>query len=250
MNCQEFERTIIDLGFDHLTEAPTLARALAHAESCARCAARLNRERRMTAGLQAVAVGEATINAPEGVRSALRAAFDEQRAAAAPPAGLLRFARHKPLWGMAAAAMLLLSTVTTALWLRQSRAKVDNAPANVISRPTSQSPPGKSPEVLGDPQWVSGTQSSTVARSDVTRGRRRKPRVKEGADNAGELFPLTFVAKSGSEEFVQTVRIEISRSTLLSMGLPVNIDRGEGLIKADMIIGEDGVARALRIINN
>jgi hypothetical protein len=46
------------------------------------------------------------------------------------------------------------------------------------------------------------------------------------------------------------VRIEISRSMLLSMGLPVNIDRGEGLIKADIIIGEDGVARAVRIINN
>jgi hypothetical protein len=249
MNCQEFERTIIDLGCDHLMEAPTPARALAHAESCARCAARLNRERRMTAGLQAVAVEEAAINAPEGVRSALRAAFDEQRAAAASPAGLLRFARYKPLWGMAAA-MLLVSTVTIALWPRGQRAKVDNAPADLIRRPTSQSPPGKSPEALSDPRRASGTQSSTVARSDVTRGRRRKPRVTEGADNAGELFPLTFVAKSSSTEFVQTVRIEISRSMLLSMGLPVNIDRGEGPIKADIIIGEDGVARAVRIINN
>jgi hypothetical protein len=81
MNCQEFERTIIDLGCDRLMEAPTPARALAHVESCARCAARLNRERRMTARLQAVAVEEAAINAPEGVRSALRAAFDEQRTA-------------------------------------------------------------------------------------------------------------------------------------------------------------------------
>ena len=250
MNCQEFERTTIDLGCDHLMEAPTAARALAHAKSCARCAARLNRERRITAGLQAVAVEEAAIHAPEGVRSALRAAFDEQRAAAASPAGLLRFARHKPLWGMAAAAMLLLSTATTALWLRGQKAKVDNAPADVIRCPTSQSPPGKSPETLRDPQRASGTQPSTVARSPVTRGRRRAPRVKGGADNAGELFPLTFVAKSDSTEFIQTVRIEITRSMLLSMGLPVNIDRGEGLIKADIIIGEDGVARAVRIINN
>jgi hypothetical protein len=231
-------------------EAPTSARALAHAESCAQCAARLDRERRMTAGLQAVAVEEAAINAPEGVRSLLRAAFDEQRTAAAPTAGLMRFARHKRLWGMAAAAMLLLSTVTTALWLRERKAKVDNAPADVVRRPTSQSPPGKSPEASSDPQRESVTHSPTVARSAVRRGRRRTPRLKEDADNAGELFPLTYVAKSGSSEFVQTVRIEISRSMLLTMGLPVNIDRGEGLIKADIIIGEDGVARAVRIINN
>src|SRR5262249_663239 len=137
---------------------------------------------------------------PEGVRSALRAAFDGQRAAAASPAGLLRFARHKPLWGMAAAAMLLLSTVTIALWPRDQRAKVHNAPADVVRRPASQSPPGKSPEALSDPRRASETHSSTIARSAVTRGRRRTPRVKEGADNAGELFPLTFVAKSGSEE--------------------------------------------------
>jgi hypothetical protein len=151
---------------------------------------------------------------------------------------------------MAAAAMLLVSTVTIALWPREQRPKVDNAPADVSRRPTSQSPPGKSPEASGDPPRAGGTDSSTVARSDVTRGRRRKPRVKEGADNTGEFFPLTFVAKSGSTEFVQTVRIEISRSMLMSMGLPVNIDRGEGPIKADIIIGEDGVARAVRLINN
>src|SRR5262245_10519457 len=250
MNCQEFERTIIDLGCDHLMEAPAPARALAHAESCARCAARLSRERRMTAGLQAFAVEEAAINAPEGVRSALRAAFGEQRAAAATPAGLLRFARHRPLWGMAAAAMLLLSNVTIALWPRDQRAKGDNAPADVSRSTAWQSPPGKSPEALSDPRRASGTHPSTVALSAVTRGRPRTPRVKESADNAGEFFPLTFVAKSGSTEFVRTVRIEISRSTLLSMGLPVNIDRGEGMIKADIIIGEDGVARAVRIINN
>ncbi|HEY6402627.1 MAG TPA: hypothetical protein VI479_14520, partial [Blastocatellia bacterium] len=82
------------------------------------------------------------------------------------------------------------------------------------------------------------------------RGRRRKPQLKEGDRETGELFQLTSVAKSGATEFTQTVRVEISRSTLLTMGLPVNIDRGEGPIKADIIIGEDGVARAVRILSN
>jgi hypothetical protein len=249
MNCQEFERTIIDFGPDHLAPDPAQARALEHVEICAQCAARLNRERRMTAGLQAFAVEESAINAPERVRSTLRAAFDERQATAASPQVLLWFARHKPLWGMVAAAMLLLSTITTALWLREPRAKIDNTPAHVINNPAPQNPPGKPPEELAEAQRASGIHRSKVARPSAGRGRRHTFPVKEGADNAGELFPLTFVAKSGPTEFVQTVRIEISRSTLLSMGLPVNIDRGEGLIKADIIIGEDGVARAVRIIN-
>lgn len=249
MNCQEFERTIIDLGCDHLMEAPKSALALAHAESCAQCAARLNRERRITTGLQAFAVEEAAINAPERVRSALRAAFDKQQSAAVSPAVSPWFARHKPLWGMAAAAMLLLSTVTAALWLREQRAEIDNTPADMVVRPTPQSSPGKLPEAPAKAQRASGTHSSTFARQSANRGQRRTFPVKERADGAGDLFPLTFVAKAGPTEFVQIVRVEISRSTLLSMGLPVNIDRGEGLIKADIIIGEDGVARAVRLIN-
>src|SRR5262245_46583128 len=108
MNCREFERTVIDLGADHLSDAPAPARALAHTESCARCAALLDRELRMTAGLQAVAVEESAINAPERVREALRAAFDrglgQQAPAAAPPAVPLRSARQKSIWRIAAAA--------------------------------------------------------------------------------------------------------------------------------------------------
>jgi hypothetical protein len=249
MNCQEFERTIIDFGRDHLMEASAHARALEHAETCAPCAARLNRERQMTAGLQKLAVEEAAINAPERVRSALRAAFDDQQAAAAALPVLPWSARRKLLWGMTVAAMLLLSTTITALWLREPSVRVDNKHADVIDHPPPQNPLENPPGALVGVQRASVVHSPKVLRPSARGGRRRTPPVKEGADTAGEFFPLTFVAKSGPAEFVQTVRVEISRSMLLSMGLPVNIDRGEGLIKADIIIGEDGVARAVRIIN-
>jgi hypothetical protein len=247
MNCQEFERTIIDFDRDPLVEASAHARALEHAEICAQCAARLDREQRMRAGLQVLAVEEAAIKAPERVRSALRAAFDERQAAAATAPVLLWSAHRKLLWGMAAAAMLLLSTITTALWLREQKPKVDDRQASVINAPTPQPTPGKPPETLAGAQR--GIHSPKAVRPSGRSGRRRTPPVKERVDDPGEFFPLTFVAKSGPAEFVQTVRVEISRSMLLSMGLPVNIDRGEGLIKADIIIGEDGVARAVRIIN-
>jgi hypothetical protein len=203
----------------------------------------------MRAGLQVLAVEEAAIRAPERVRSALRAAFDERQAAAATAPVLLWSAHRKLLWGMAAAAMLLLSTITTALWLRERSAKVGNMPVEVNNHKTLQNHPENPPEALAKGQRASRIHSAKVVRSSARGGRRRTPSVRERADDAGEFFPLTFVAKSGPAEFVQTVRVEISRSMLLSMGLPVNIDRGEGLIKADIIIGEDGVARAVRIIN-
>jgi hypothetical protein len=253
MNCQEFERTIIDLGCDRLTETPASARALAHAESCARCAARLDRELRMAAGLRELAADESAINAPERVGSALRAAFDERRAGAASPAVLPWFARHKPLWRMAAAAMLLLSVGAVALWPRGQKSNAGDRPSDVVNRPTPQALQFKAPEAprkeLVASRGGRETHSSTATRPGAGRLRRPAPLIKNGADGAGQFFPLTFVARSGPAEFVRTVRIEISRSTLMAMGLPVNIDRGEGLIKADVIIGEDGVARAVRLIN-
>src|SRR5262245_65301149 len=131
MNCREFERTIIDFGYEHLMEVPEAAPALAHTETCARCAARLHREQRMTAGLQALALRESSINAPERVRSALRAAFDGQHAAAASPMISRKpvrffFAGNRGLWGLAGAAMLLLLSFSVVLWLRERRSTVPN----------------------------------------------------------------------------------------------------------------------------
>jgi hypothetical protein len=256
MNCREFERTIIDFGYEHLLEVSEAASASAHAKTCEKCAALLNREQRMTAGLRGWAIQEAAINAPDRVRLALRAAFDRQQAAAAsPPVSLsltsLSLARHRWFWGLAAAAMLLLFTVTAVLWLREREAKGSHVPLISDNPSISPTPSVKSPEV--GPQMPELSDShplpSPIKGPSGKQGRRRMAPVEKRVDDAAKLFPLTFVAKSGPAEFVQTVRVEISRSTLLLMGLPINMDRGEGRIKADLIIGEDGVARAVRILN-
>lgn len=44
------------------------------------------------------------------------------------------------------------------------------------------------------------------------------------------------------------VRVELPRSALASFGLPVNADRAEARVKADVLMGEDGMARAIRFV--
>jgi len=245
MNCHEFEQTIIDRDFDHLDDPSTQARVLGHAESCAQCAATLNREQRMTAALQTFAAEESTINAPERIKLALRKSFNEQQAAAASPRTLPGSAHRKLLWRMAAVVVLLLSLISTAIWLRVPDENVDNAPPDL---PENRKPQCSScPVALDEAQKARKNQTALVARpSGRTRGRRSL--LVNTKETAGFL-PLTYVAKPGPTEFVQTVRVVVSRSTLLTMGLPVNVDRGDKPIKADIIIGEDGVARAVRILN-
>ena len=44
------------------------------------------------------------------------------------------------------------------------------------------------------------------------------------------------------------VRVEMPRSALASFGLPVNADRTESRVKADVLMGGDGIARAIRFV--
>ncbi|HEV7890319.1 MAG TPA: hypothetical protein VGP08_06755 [Pyrinomonadaceae bacterium] len=49
-------------------------------------------------------------------------------------------------------------------------------------------------------------------------------------------------------EGVHLVRVELPRSALASFGIPVNADRAGGRVKADVLLGEDGTARAIRFV--
>ena len=47
----------------------------------------------------------------------------------------------------------------------------------------------------------------------------------------------------------QLVRVELPRSALARFGLPMNMDRADERIKADVLVGADGLARAIRFVN-
>ena len=63
-----------------------------------------------------------------------------------------------------------------------------------------------------------------------------------------DFFPLTFSADSISPEGGHLVRVTIPRSVLVAMGLPMNVDRAAEHVRADVFIGDDGLARAIRFI--
>ena len=46
----------------------------------------------------------------------------------------------------------------------------------------------------------------------------------------------------------QLVRVELPRSALASLGLPLNAARPGAMIKADVLLGDDGLARAIRLV--
>jgi hypothetical protein len=65
---------------------------------------------------------------------------------------------------------------------------------------------------------------------------------------ATHFMALGYAGPLNPQDGGQLVRVELSRSAMLSMGLPVNMDRYDERVKADVLLGADGLARAIRFV--
>jgi hypothetical protein len=67
-------------------------------------------------------------------------------------------------------------------------------------------------------------------------------------ESVTDFMPLTAGAPAPPLESGQLVRVELPRSALASLGLPVNVERAHEPLKADVLLGGDGQARAIRFV--
>lgn len=63
-----------------------------------------------------------------------------------------------------------------------------------------------------------------------------------------DFIPLMQGARLSQGDGVHMVRVELPRSALARFGLPVNAEQPGGRVKADVLLGEDGMARAIRFV--
>ncbi len=69
-------------------------------------------------------------------------------------------------------------------------------------------------------------------------------------ESAGEFYALAFAGNPGENgEELQIVRAELSRSSLFALGVNLPIENESEKIKTDLLVGADGVARAIRLVN-
>ena len=70
----------------------------------------------------------------------------------------------------------------------------------------------------------------------------------QAVEIATSFIPLSNGRSLAAAESMQLVRVELPRSALVSFGLPMNVERADERVKADVLIGNDGVARAIRFV--
>jgi len=252
MNCVKFEAVIVDLARGQMMDAGAREGGLAHARECARCGARLAAEQRLTAGMRALAAGDDLAEAPVALEATLRAAFRQQATLPAPAALTRRF----PVWPLVAAAGILVAFgLIINSWLRRPPA---SQPGVEVSGPPAPAP---------SPTRALPTPPSELAET------RRPPRVHRPAGRPGDAArrlnpaPMTDEAELGEVEVAtgflpliydgllpplesgQVIRVEVPRFALISYGLPLNAERADEPIKADVLLGQDGLARAIRLVH-
>lgn len=283
MNCQEFETVIIDLARPAVASTAARERGRAHVETCARCAARLADERALGAGLRAAG---ADVNVPSPrLETALLMAFRAQHAAtptAAVPASLLAFTPRPPrrrVYAMAAAVVVAAFVGLIALSMLRSSPtasveRTGNTPQTTTPRPATESvaptptsmikvakvdergSEAKDRRESSSPRInrASGGSSrrSTRARRDAgvqtLAASTNAPAVAAEGSIATEFMPLGGGGGLSGMDGGQIVRVEVPRSALASFGLPVDAERAGGRVKADVVLGHDGVARAIRFV--
>ena len=167
--------------------------------------------------LQALKQATEGMSAPDRVEAAVVAAFRQRDMR---PVG-----RAWPRWALAAAAAVIVVAGVALLLNRE---------------PARQAPAPALPPVAVDQREAPGPVASAVPAPPPMRARPRQV--------VQTFIPLVPDLNWGPGESAQVMRVSMPRSALQSFGLPVDETRAFETVRADIIVGQDMVARAIRVV--
>jgi hypothetical protein len=288
MNCNEFEVLVNDLARKHMMDAGLRDKADSHAKDCARCNARLVEEKQLTVGLRALAILDENKKAPANLEANLLTAFRKNAAVIQSQVSLgasgATAVSHKSrvnYWWVAAAVILIIFAIA-ALRTQQNH-KIDQVPEQIVQQPKPQevSPDNKDKKNIA-PESPAPQRRDFTPVGLVGSPNKKTPALKVSPKDlnklpsqvAGGAAPgsaSTAATESTQESHTQSemttpfisltqgytlpmpeggqvLRVEMPRSALASFGLPVNEERMSGRIKADVVVGNDGIPRAIRFV--
>ncbi|MEO6725381.1 MAG: hypothetical protein ABIU20_10700, partial [Blastocatellia bacterium] len=87
----------------------------------------------------------------------------------------------------------------------------------------------------------------SIRRAKSAASPRRASRTEE-QEVTTEYLPLTYLAYADDANSGHVVRVQMPRAALLTLGVPVGAEPSAELVKADVIVGDDGLARAIRLV--
>lgn len=227
MTCRDFDEIVHGLVRLELLDVRLREEALEHTARCSEC-----EERMAQARLLAEATELAVSRAPEHgasprVEAALLTAFRNRRR---------RVTWWRRLeWATATAAAVGLAGF---FWVAPYRSKEPTAPAP--GRGVSSQSRG--PQDASGPDLSSPGDQNSAAETNVVR------LAASGAYEAGDFVLLPFAGGIEPEDAGMVVRVQLTPASLAELGYPMAEASDEGLVRADVLVGEDGWPRAVRLV--
>jgi hypothetical protein len=246
---------------------------MAHTNECASCAAAWEEEQRLTLGLRNLAQQMNSLSAPAELEEKMRAAFRERGTIIPRITPVVRpfpAPRHQSIkWLAAIAAALLLAfgiVGVRARWTSDARPQVAstwsaqpldtvNMKAAIESAPAPEIKNIETPEVVHTPRR--NPHTSLASLRPAKHPTKVAPAVAAntaesndaGKEVATDFYPIGYGTAPNLQDGGQLLRVELPRSAVARFGLPVNIDRTSERVKADVLVGADGLAQAIRFIH-
>ena len=205
-------------------------------------------EEMLSRGLKSLAAEMESLEAPAAVETKVLEAFRARRVVVP----MVRRRVSARYWWAAVAAMLLIAI--SVLMFRWSTRPVDNP------QQAKQTEPQKKSDVTPQQQLVKDVENPTNDPSpQLPKHRRvrpstlRRPETAQVANHvtneiATDFIPLSYMSAASLQDGGQIVRVQLPRSALANFGLPVNMDRYNEKVKADVLVGVDGLAHAIRFV--
>lgn len=211
MDCAQFEEVLHDLDRPGTRGLALREVALAHAESCSRCAQLMTDAESLDFSLQTIALREAHLEAPPRIEAHLLKEFRLHNAAAS----RRRMQGRLAALGIAAAILLALG----------------------VSLRHGSAFHGKS-----TPDTSANGAAALVSPVEVAENR-----LPDSPDETA-FVSLPYAADPATLENGAVVRVVLSRSALASLGLPVADVGVTEQVPADIVLSEDGAPQAIRLV--
>jgi hypothetical protein len=260
MNCGALAEIILDMARGAAVPEEARRGVRRHMEACTSCAAEYARQRDLTMALQVLATEGQEWRAPAAMEQRLLAAFAAQQGLE--PAVVARPSANRWRYLLASAAVL-----TLAVWgIREAGKPGLQKPASIeppakAGGPTaadgaaaaaSAGEPAKTREPATAPAFAKASASAKATAdkpADRQAGKLRSHRIA----NPGTATPVEFVripSAIGLPELESgtVLRMELPLAALPEYGLDIAPDAVGASVEADILVGQDGQPRAIRLI--
>jgi len=208
-------------------------------------------EEMLSRGLKSLAAEMESLEAPADVEMKVLKAF-RARQVVVPIARRQSSSRY---WLVAVAAMLLIAiSVVVLRWTNRAADDPRQAVKQEETQPKPVASDNAKDQLAADVEKPAIDSLPQHARPKRIRpASSRRPASAQVANHvtneiATDFIPLSYMNAASLQDGGQIVRVTLPRAALANFGLPVNMNRYNEQVKADVLYGVDGRAQAIRFV--